>query len=170
MHARIAGGLATFALVALCPVPCMASGSAHDAEAQACIAAHSGAESLDCLQAIADLPQRHRHANPERQAAGAVIEAEKVQAPAAVGKRRLERGLQVGAQMDIGVQLEAAGKVLGIYLHRAARGHARMDTQGIEGEHGMRLCIGAQNRVEQRIVEHEGSAGRSRGRLRCDPP
>lgn len=57
MDTRLAGLLAAsvlVAVVAMCPAPGMASDPARDAAADACIAAHSGADSIDCLQAIAD--------------------------------------------------------------------------------------------------------------------
>jgi uncharacterized protein YecT (DUF1311 family) len=57
MDTRLAGMLAAsmfVAVVVVFPAPGMASDPARNAAADACIAAHSGADSIDCLQAIAD--------------------------------------------------------------------------------------------------------------------
>lgn len=56
MDTRLAGLLAAsmcVAVVAMFPAPGMASDPARDAAADACIAAHSGADSIDCLKALA---------------------------------------------------------------------------------------------------------------------
>lgn len=57
MDTRLAGLLAAsmcVAVVSIFPVPGVASDPARDAAADACIAAHSGADSIECLQAITD--------------------------------------------------------------------------------------------------------------------
>lgn len=65
MDTRLAGLLAAsmcVAVVAMFPAPAMASDPVRDAAADACIAAHSGADSVDCLKAIADAAAAEREA------------------------------------------------------------------------------------------------------------